>query len=225
MIMIKNTFNVLLKELGPQGWWPVNGKYNKNKFNIPRNKQEKFEIVVGAVLTQNTSWKNAEYALKNLRIKKLISPEKILKTPDKKLSELIRPAGYFNQKAKYLKNISKFLVGNKNLEKLPAEKIREMLLSVKGIGPETADSIMLYAFKKPFFVIDLYTKRIFSRAGICSKKIKYNDLQEKFHSALPRKTSLFNEYHALLVELAKKHCSRIPSCKNCPVSKKCKKSL
>lgn len=223
--MLTKIFDMMLKEFGPQGWWPVNGRYNKNDFSIPTNPAGRFEIIIGAVLTQNTSWKNAAIALECLRKNKIISPAKILKMHDKKLAELIRPAGYFNQKAEYLKNISKFLVENKNLEKELAENVREKLLSVKGIGPETADSIALYAFKKPCFVIDAYTKRIFSRLGICNKKIKYNDLQEKFHSALPRKTSLFNEYHALLVELAKRHCSKKPCCKKCPLARKCKRLL
>ncbi|MBN1645302.1 endonuclease [Candidatus Woesearchaeota archaeon] len=223
--MFKRIYNKLLNEFGPQGWWPINGKCNKNNFEIPKNRQQEFEIILGTVLTQNTSWKNVEKALQNLRKAGLNSPSKILKMQDKKLSELIRPAGYFNQKAKYLKNISEFIGKNKNLQKLPVKKLRAKLLSIKGIGPETADSIILYAFKKPCFVVDLYTKRIFSRLGICDKKISYHELQNKFHKKIPKQIKIYNEYHALLVELAKKHCTKIPACANCPVTRLCKKSL
>jgi len=223
--MIKKVFDSLISEFGPQGWWPVNKKYCKNNFSIPENSRQRFEIIFGAVLTQNTSWKNVEKALDNLRKNNLISPFKIITCQNKKLARLIMPAGYFNQKAGYLKNIARFLADNKNLNKLSAQKLRKRLLSVKGIGPETADSIILYAFKKPVFVVDLYTKRIFSRLGVCDKNAGYSELQEMFHSALPSDARLYNEYHALLVALAKRNCSKVPVCNGCPISGLCKKNL
>ena len=223
--MLNKVYTELYSRFGPQGWWPIDGKYKKGRLNSVKSFQEKFEIIIGAVLTQNTSWKNVEKALDNLRGKNLISPEKILKTDSKILADLIRPSGYFNQKADRLKIVSSFLLKNKNLKNEKDNIIRKKLLDVKGIGLETADSILLYAFNKPFFVIDLYTKRIFSRLGFCEKNIEYKDLQKKFHENLPKKTNLYNEYHALIVELAKKHCTKIPSCDNCPLNKICKKNL
>lgn len=225
MNKFQEVYRRLHNRFGPRGWWPVKNKYNKNDFLTPKNRREQFEIIIGAVLTQNTSWKNVEKALKNLREKKLISPLKILKTPNKTLSKLIRPAGYYNQKTIYLKNISKFIVNNKDLEKNSVKNLRLKLLSIKGIGHETADSIILYAFKKQSFVVDSYTKRIFSRLGLCKKEIKYDELQNKFHNKIPKQTKTYNEYHALLAELAKKYCAKKPICKNCPITKLCKKSL
>ena len=223
--MFKKIYDALHREFGPQGWWPVNGAYNKNDFDIPRNKKEEFEIILGAILTQNTSWKNVEKALANLREANICSPEKILQSNKNKLANLIRPSGYYNQKAERLKIVSKFFLSNKNLEALPTPELREKLLSVKGIGPETADSIILYAFKKPIFVIDAYTKRIFSRLGLCSKDADYHSVQELFHANLKKDVPVYNEYHALLVELAKKHCAKIPVCSSCPIDKFCRKSL
>jgi endonuclease-3 related protein len=223
--MLKKIFDKLLKEYGPQGWWPVNGKYNKNNFDIPRNKKEEFEIMLGAILTQNTAWKNVEKALRNLREKELIYAEKIKKMPQKKLAELIRPSGYYHQKAERLKIVSDFFLENKNISKKPVDEMRSMLLDVKGIGPETADSIILYAFRKPSFVIDLYTKRIFSRLGICRKDCKYDELQDMFHSNLQSDAKLFNEYHALIVEHAKRFCAKKPNCRYCPLKRNCKQKF
>lgn len=221
----QQAYQKLHEAFGPQGWWPVNGKYNKNNFDIPRNSAEKFEIILGAILTQNTSWKNVEKALANLRNSNLLSPEKILQANKNRLAKLIRPSGYYNQKAERLKIVSRFFLSNKNLEILPLPVFRERLLSVKGIGPETADSIILYAFRKPIFVIDAYTKRIFSRLGVCSQDADYRSLQDLFHANLKKDAPLYNEYHALLVELAKKHCAKSPVCSPCPLTKMCRKSL
>ena len=223
--MIRRIFDILFYEFGPQGWWPVNNKYNKKNFSIPENSRQRFEIILGAVLTQNTSWKNVEKALDNLRKNNLISPLRIVKSKDKKIAELILSAGYFNQKTKYLKNIAQFFIDNKKAENYPVNELRKRLLGVKGIGPETADSILLYAFKKPVFVVDVYTKRIFSRLGICTKNIGYSDLQDIFNNSLPKSVCLYNEYHALLVKLAKKNCSKMPVCQTCPLSGLCKKNL
>ncbi len=213
MFMLDKIYNILYKEFGPQKWWPTTTK----------NKQ--FEVILGAILTQNTSWKNVEKAIKNLKQKNLIHPTKIAKSNQKSLAKLIKPSGYYNQKADRLKIIANFIIKNKNLEKQSIKIIRNKLLNVKGIGPETADSILLYALNKPSFVVDAYTKRIFSRIGLCKKEIDYHELQKIFHKSLPKKTKVYNEYHALIVALAKKNCSKKPICRNCPITKLCKKSL
>lgn len=204
--MLLKIYKNLYRKYGSQGWWPVTTK----------NKQ--FEIIIGAVLAQNTAWKNAEKAIANLKKNNLIDAKKIINADFRTLAGLIKAAGYFNQKAERLKTIAKFFLKNKN----PS---REELLNVKGIGPETADSILLYAFGKPHFVIDAYTKRIMSRIGLCSAGIKYEQLQDIFHRRLPKDAGLFNEYHALLVELAKRHCMKKPLCNGCPIAKLCKRFI
>jgi len=219
MNQIKEIYSILLKEFSPQGWWPTtleNELHPKHHGIAPRNEKERFEIIIGAILTQNTSWKNVEKAIFNLNKEKLIDIKKIKSINQKKLASLIRPSGYYNQKAEKLKIAANFFLKNKN----PS---REQLLDVKGIGPETADSILLYAFQKPFFVVDAYTKRIFSRIGLCNPNIKYNELQEIFHKSLSKNTKIFNQYHALIVELAKQFCTTKPKCKTCPIESYCKK--
>ena len=192
---------------------------------MPRNKQKQ---TVRTVLTQNTNWKNVEKALYNLNKNNLIDIKKINNIKKDRLAGLIRPSGYYNQKAKKLKTFSKFLIknynGNLNLFfKNNLGKLREELLSINGIGPETADSIILYAAEKPIFVIDAYTKRIYSRMFNIKKEIKYEELQKIFESNLKKDAKLFNEYHALLVELGKNHCkARNPLCTECPINKLCK---
>jgi len=217
--MLLKIYKKLYKKFGPQGWWPTtldNELHPQHHGIAPRNEKERFEIIIGAILTQNTNWKNVEKAMFNLNKEKLIDINKIKKISVKKLGSLIRPSGYYNQKAERLKLAVEFFFGNKN----PS---REELLGLKGIGPETADSILLYAFNKPVFVVDAYTKRIFSRLGFCDGKCSYTELQELFHKNLPKKVKLFNEYHALLVELGKNYCTKKPKCKNCLLNKLCKK--
>lgn len=222
--MIK-IYRILFKEYGPQGWWPVDGKYNKGDFRFPRNRKETFEIIVGAILTQNTSWRNVEKAMSNLRDKNLIDPARIACAGVNTIAQAIRPSGYFNQKAERLKIVSEFLLNNRGLSEKPVKILRSMLLEVKGIGPETADSIILYAYHKPSFVVDLYTKRIFSRLGICRKDAKYEALQDLFHRSLPMDAGLFNEYHALIVEHAKRFCTKKPVCSGCPLGSLCRKRI
>lgn len=219
-------YNTLYKEFGPQGWWPVKSKYNKENYFIPRDETEVFEIIIGTILTQNTAWKNVELALNNLRNNNLINIKKIKNYKQEKLGELIRPSGYFNQKAERLKLMAEFLDKNKikNLEKLETTKLRNMLLELKGVGPETADSILLYAFKKPIFVIDTYTKRIFSRIGLI-KEGTYEYFQEAFHKNLKQNFIVFNEYHALIIELAKNNCKVKPFCEDCILRKECKNKI
>ncbi|MBI4016495.1 MAG: hypothetical protein HY363_02265 [Candidatus Aenigmarchaeota archaeon] len=206
---------VLLKQHGPQRWWPLNGKYTgKSRLSD----EEKFEICVGAILTQNTSWKNVEKALCNLQKAELLKCEKIANSKREVIAALIRPTGYFNQKAKKLQLFSVH-VQKRGLQAMfnqPLQKLREELLSLWGIGPETADSIILYAAQKPIFVIDAYTRRIFSRLGYCREDCVYDDLQRLLMASLPMDVKLFKEYHALIVEHAKVCCT-----KNNVLSDKC----
>ena len=222
-------YNILHEKYDSQKWWPttLTGDLHPTYHGKKHNETQQFEIIVGTILTQNTSWKNVEKAIFNLNNNKLLSIEKIKKTKQEKIAELIKPAGYFNQKSERLKILSEYLYKKtiKELFSQPINKLREELLSIKGIGPETADSIILYSANKATFVIDTYTKRIFSRIGLCKKEIKYEELQQQITTELPRTTKLFNEYHALLVELAKRHCKTKPECNECPLSTICKKKI
>ncbi len=214
-------YKLLYKRFGKQKWWPTTLEGELHPTYHGKRKltgKQRFEIIVGAILTQNTSWKNVEKAIVNLNREGVLSIGKIKKTNKKILAKLIKPSGYFNQKAERLKIAAGFFDKNKN-------PTRDELLKVKGIGPETADSILLYAFSKPVFVVDAYTKRVFSRIGMCKNKCSYDELQEIFHRALPKNAKLFNEYHALLVELGKNHCTKKPLCKECPVNKICRKVI
>ena len=224
--MIRKIYLLLYKKFNSQGWWPFtleNELHPRHHGISPRNDRERFEIIIGAILTQNTNWKNVEKAIYNLNKESLADIKKIKKISHKKLASLIRPSGYYNQKAERLRIMAEFLSKSpvKELAKLPAEELRKKLLEIKGIGPETADSILLYAFNKPIFVVDAYTKRIFQRIGY--KEKSYEELQELFMSNLEKDTKLFNEYHALLVELGKNYCRKKPDCKECPLAKLCGK--
>ncbi len=187
-----------------------------------KQKQTKHDI-----LTQNTSWKNVEKAILKLSGANLISLTKLASAEESELAELIRSSGYHNQKAKKLKFFANHVLSkHKSIEKFFKQpNLREELLSLWGIGPETADSIVLYAAKQPSFVVDAYTKRIFSRLGFCSKDVDYHELQNRFHDKLPKDACMFNEYHALLVELAKRNCKAKPDCSACPLCNECKKSF
>lgn len=217
---MEEIYKKLLEAYGAQGWWPKTpfGKkkpeYDKGNKHKAHSEKEKFEIALGAILTQNTSWKNVEKTIEGLHEKGLVDAAKLKKLPEKKLAQLIKSSGYFNQKARKIKEF----LGYKG------EMTREGLLSIWGIGPETADSILLYAYGQPYFVVDAYTKRIFSRLGLCGKKDGYEQVQGIFHDSLPKDPALYNEYHALIVELAKKHCKKTPECQGCPLEKNCKKT-
>ncbi len=181
-----------------------------------------FEIMVGAILTQNTSWKNVEKAIEMLKGKGVLNPVGIHHLKKSQLSSLIKSSGYFRIKADRLKSFVDFLFEeyDGNIKKMKGEGLEELrgkLLRVKGIGPETADSILLYGLKKPIFVVDAYTKRILSRHGIISEKATYEEIQEIFMHHLPQKEKLFNEYHALFVHLGKTLCKKIPKCESCPI--------
>lgn len=212
---LKKVYNHLHKAFGPRNWWPG---------------ETPFEVIIGAILTQNTAWKNVEKAILNLKEEDLLTPERLDKVNISKLAQLIKPAGYFNVKAKRLKNFLNFLFnhycGNLNLmHKTGTEKLKDELLNVNGIGAETCDSILLYAFGKPVFVIDAYTRRIFSRCGIIDKDISYEKLQSIFMKNLPQNPKLYNEYHALIVQLGKNICKKIPKCNLCFINELCKKIL
>jgi len=192
---------------GPQHWWPG---------------ETPFEVAVGAILTQNTNWSNVEKAIANLKKDKVLNPKALHDMSSAQLASLIRPAGYFNIKAKRLRNFIGLLINeyHGSMSKMANEdlrSIRKKLLSVNGIGPETADSIMLYALEKPVFVIDAYTKRVLSRHNILNHDSSYDAFQTLFHLKLKKDISLFNEYHALFVRLAKENCRTKPLCAGCPL--------
>jgi endonuclease-3 related protein len=200
-------YRVLHNHFGPQHWWPA---------DTP------FEVCVGAILTQNTAWQNVEKAIGNLKSKNLLDSHTINRLPRERLAELITPAGYFNIKAERLKNFITFLCGEYNGEVAQmfsnnSDNLRDSLLSVKGIGPETADSILLYAGNIPIFVVDAYTKRIFHRLNLTPEDILYDDMQQLFMENLPLNAMLFNEYHALIVMLGKNYCKKKPLCEACPM--------
>ncbi len=181
---------------------------------------------MGAILTQNTNWQNVEKAIGNLKAQKLLTPKALYNLPEKELARLIKPSGYFNIKAKRLRHFLEFLVVSHkgSLKKVffgEMDQVRDKLLDVNGIGPETADSMLLYAAGLRIFVIDAYTKRIFHRLGYCEKEVSYHDLQHFFMEHLPSNTELYNEYHALLVMLGKYHCKPKPFCEECPLKKIC----
>jgi endonuclease-3 related protein len=200
-------FDLLFAHFGPQHWWPA---------------ETEMEVIVGAVLTQNTNWKNVEKAIENLKMKNLLSINALHCLPITDLAQEIRPAGYFNVKAKRLKNLINFLVDRYSADlslflQEATQSLREGLLSVKGIGPETADSILLYAARRPIFVIDAYTHRILSRHGMIDEQTTYHELQALFMDHLPEDPALFNEFHALIVQAGKDYCRRTPRCSRCPL--------
>lgn len=202
-------YQLLFERFGPQHWWPG---------------QTRFEMITGAILTQNTNWANVEKAIANLKSANLLTPEKLHNIDVSQLGELIRPAGYYNIKAKRLKNFISRLFEDyagqlTNLENLNTNQLRDELLAINGIGPETADSILLYAFDREIFVVDTYTARIAARHELIAPGADYEQLRELFQSNLTPDTKLFNEYHALLVKLGKEFCRPKARCADCPLEK------
>lgn len=200
-------FSRMLAHFGPLNWWPG---------------ETPFEVMVGAVLTQNTNWGNVERAIANLKAARVLHPKKLLELHPNALAKLIRPAGYFRVKTVRLRNFLKYFVERyggsaKRMAARPLNELREDLLAVSGIGPETADSILLYALDKPVFVVDAYTKRILSRHGLCAEDDDYHALQEYFTDRLPEDVPLYNEYHALIVNCGKHFCRTKPRCSECPL--------
>ncbi len=222
---IYKIYKILHHTYGPQGWWPVSGKgkengvkddaghllnYHPNNYSYPNTESQKFEICAGAILTQNTGWIGAEKALLNLKKINALNPSVILKMDEWELKSAIRPAGYYNQKSSKLRKFSSFFL---SLNKRTPS--REELLSVWGIGKETADSMLLYAFKKPTFVVDAYTKRIFANLGFMDETSSYDEIKDLFEKNLKPDLAVYQEYHALIVEHAKRHYSKKPYGINC----------
>ncbi len=200
-------YRKLYSHFGPQHWWPA---------------ENSFEVVVGAILTQNTAWVNVEKAIRCLKKAKRLSPSRLYNTDVKTLARLIRPCGYYNVKTARLKNFltvlfTEFKGDLSSFFALRPARLRRKLLQIKGIGPETADSILLYAAKKTVFVVDAYSRRFLLRHQLITAEASYEQIQSLFESNLPRRLSLFNEYHALIVRLGKEFCRQKPLCKICPL--------
>lgn len=219
-------YKILLEEFGRRNWWPMDKTYHERRGSDPR-----FEIIVGAILTQNTAWSNVEKALTNLKSNNMLEIQKISGANINKLQTMIKPSGFFNQKAERLKTLASYLHKNyhDNLDDFFNRNVydlREELLSLKGIGLETADSILLYAGNLPIFVIDAYTKRICKRLPL-KTPLSYDDIQRYFemelsnHQSKQKITRVYNELHALIVELAKQYCKKKPECSNCPLITHC----
>jgi endonuclease-3 related protein len=212
---LNQTYQTLLSHYGPRHWWPADSP---------------FEVVVGAVLTQNTNWNNVEKAIANLRREQALSAPRILQLPVPELEGLIRPSGYFRQKAARLQlfcrhleqqhggDLNAWLAGD-------LDQVREELLSLKGIGPETADSILLYAGQRPSFVVDAYTRRLFGRLGVLHGRESYDEIRTWFMESLEGDVKLYNEYHALIVIHAKETCRKKPLCRTCPCCAACRYGL
>ena len=206
-------YRLLLARHGPQHWWPG---------------ETPFEVMVGAVLTQNTAWGNVEKAIANLKAAGALTCRAILERPDPDLAELIRPAGYFNVKTRRLKALCHFL-DERGVAEAPAAlagqgnlaELRRDLLAVHGIGEETADAILLYALDLPSFVVDAYTRRAFGRLGLLAGGESHGEVRRRFQSHLPREVALYNEYHALIVRLGKDYCRPRPRCTECPLNTIC----
>lgn len=208
--MLKEVYRRLFEAFGPQHWWPGDTA---------------FEMIVGAILTQNTSWANVERAIHNLREADLLDPRALYEVPVEELEDLIQPAGYFRIKARRLRSLIEFLVDRYDgsldaMFQTPLPELREALLGVHGVGPETADSILLYAGHLPSFVVDTYTHRIFSRHGWIDFEADYHQIKDYIEGELPQDVPLYNEFHALLVRLGKDYCHKSkPKCSECPLRK------
>jgi endonuclease-3 related protein len=203
-------YEALYRTLGPQRWWPA---------------RTAFEVIVGAILTQSTAWRNVERAITNLKRANMLTPRALERIPAGRLAQLVRPSGYFRQKAGKLKAFVRFLRRTyrgslARMFRAPTAELREKLLAVHGIGPETADSILLYAGGHAVFVVDAYTKRILQRHGWAGAKTKYKEMQRLFEKHVPRDAQRFNEFHALLVQVGKNWCRpREAHCDDCPLGR------
>ena len=209
---LKTVYKRLYESHGRQVWWPA---------------ETPFEVMVGAILTQNTAWTNVEKAIDNLKRANMLCPRAMLSCRQSSLASKVKPSGYFNIKAKRLRNFCEWYISEgeyTNLKKYETDTLRAMLLSVNGVGPETADDILLYAFNRKIFVVDAYTRRIFSRLGVVEKDIGYESLRACFEKQLSKEsTELFNEYHALIVLHGKDVCKTKPLCEKCCLSKHCRR--
>lgn len=206
---LQKIYTTLLREYGYRNWWPA---------------ETSFEVIIGAILTQNVSWKNVEIAINNLKEVKLLDPEKLYRCEIDTIAPLIKSSRYYNQKAKKIKNFMDFFFSeyNGSLEKMSLEDpslLRTKLLKIKGLGEETVDSILLYSCDKPIFVVDAYTKRIFSRFGLIEETATYGEIQHFFMENLPQDIVLFNDFHAQIVHLGNMICRTQPLCNQCPIRK------
>jgi endonuclease-3 related protein len=206
-------YDGMLAAYGEQDWWPADSA---------------FEVAVGAVLTQNTNWSNVECAIANLKSAGVLDQQALLSLPHEQLAELIRPSGYYNIKAQRLRALLEYLERTGGLERLAQGGIaaaRQGLLSVNGVGPETADDILLYALDQPVFVIDTYTRRLLTRNGLAEGAEGYEELRRGFEAVLPADADLFKEYHALIVQHAKAACRKQPACQECCLKDSCAQLL
>ena len=209
MASIRKYFDVLLAHYGPQKWWPADSP---------------FEVMVGAILAQNTAWKNVEKAIRNLKTYELLDARKIHELDQDTLALAIKPAGYYNVKAARLKNfiawfLSRFDADLERMRQVSPSRLREELLEVKGIGPETADAILLYALEIPTFVVDTYAHRVLTRHDLAIEEATYEDLKESFEKNLPRDAKLYNDFHALIVSVGKEYCRPKARCEQCPLKR------
>lgn len=195
---LEEIYCLLYDVYGPQGWWPADTQ---------------FEVIVGAVLTQNVAWKNVERAIENLKNADALEPEKLIGLEKEKLALLIKPTGFYNAKSETLLRVTKAYLSER-WEDLSTKELRKRLLKIKGVGKETADSIILYAFDRAIFVVDKYTVRFVTRLGITTHET-YDEVQRIFHEQLKPDVELYKEYHALIVEHAKKYCKKQPDCAGC----------
>jgi endonuclease-3 related protein len=207
MAELRKYFDVLLAHYGPPKWWPA---------------ESPFEVMVGAILTQNTSWKNVEKAIHNLKVYELLDPRKIHDLDQDTLAMAIKPAGTYNLKAARLKGfvawfLERFGGDLDRMKQASPDRLREELLEVKGIGPETADAILLYALEMPVFVVDAYTHRLLTRHNLALEEASYDDLKEVFERALPRDPKLYSDFHALIVSVGKDFCRPKAKCDECPL--------
>jgi endonuclease-3 related protein len=208
-LAIRDVFQALSQTYGPQHWWPADGP---------------FEVMVGAVLTQNTAWSNVERALERLAVRGPLSPEALLGLSLAELAELIRPVGYYNVKARRLQAFCAAYREEGGLPGLavrPTHELRRRLLRIHGVGPETADDMLLYAFGRPVFVVDAYTRRIFARLGLLAGDEGYEAIRHRFESTLGPDVALYNEYHALIVRHGKEVCRTRPRCLECHLRGRC----
>ena len=208
---IRAVYDRLMDAFGPQGWWPS---------------ETPFETMVGAILTQNTAWANVERAIGRLKEAGALDARTLLEMPGDRLENLIRPTGTFRVKTRRLKAFLAFFAGRygadvARMRNAPADRLRGELLAVSGIGPETADCILLYALEKPSFVVDEYTRRIFGRLGAIDRSLEYHEIKRRFEAALPEDVGVYNEYHALIVALGKQACLPAPRCGLCALNTIC----
>ena len=209
-----DVYRRLLKEFGPQGWWPM-----QNGFSPPE-----WEVCVGAILTQNTNWGNVDKALASLKDADITTPAKTLKVHNHVLKNHIRSSGYYTQKAHRLKILAEFVSQFESEKSFLKGVDRDDLLAINGIGPETADSILLYAANRKFFVVDAYTRRIFTRFGLVKEKWDYDKIRLFFERSLPQDANVYKEFHALIVRLGKETCKNKPLCEKCPLNGPCQYS-